>query len=1010
MSTHYPGPSRIHLSAFPPKERWGDWTELDSQAWPKRKERHYQLVPTTCFNCESACGLLAYIDKDTNQIQKFEGNPENPGSRGRNCAKGPATLNQITDPDRILYPLKRAGKRGEGKWERVSWDEVLDDLASRIRKAIVEDRRNEIMYHVGRPGEDGFTERILAAWGVDGHNSHTNICSSGAREGYQLWMGLDRPSPDHSNAKVILLISAHLESGHYFNPHAQRVIDGKASGAKLIVFDTRLSNTATHADYFIAPYPGSEAAILLSIANYLIQNNLYNREFVRRWWNWEEFMYDKLKFVEPPRSGEMFIENQISNDDHRSRQNAGHFVESERVSNGDAGSINISRLRRDDESQSSRDDSTFSDRKRLEEFELILKQSYAEYTFEFAAKESGVDATTIEEIAKLVATAGTKLSSHNWRSVTSGVSGGWTVARALFMLNALLGAVATEGGVFPNAWNKFVPKPIHTPPHPKMWGEINWPGEFPLSMHEMSFLLPHLLKDGRGRLEVYFTRVYNPVWTNPDGFSWIEALTDENLVGCHVALTPVWNETSYFADYILPMGLGPERHDIHSYETHDAQWLGFRQPVMRAARQRNGGDVTDTREVNPGEVWEENEFWMELTWRIDRDGSLGIRQFVESKKNPGECLSVDEYYGWIFENSVPGLPEKAAAEDLTPLEFMRRYGAFEITKKIGPIHEQPVPDAELEDIREDDFGRVYTRAAKPASLNVVPIPSPDGDADGRRLVGVKVDGEIKRGFPTPSGRLEFFSKTLSDWGWEEYAIPTYIRSHVHPDNLEPDQTILISTFRLPIQIHTRSANAKWLNEIAHTNPLWLHTSHAAKLGVRTGDLVRVETEIGYFVVRAWITEGIKPGIVACSHHMGRWKVHENGARQLMATVRLDHEGNAWGLRRERGAGPYESSDADTLRIWWNDVGVHQNLTFPVHPDPISGMHCWHQAVRVRKVEPQDKYGDIHVDTAKSREVYRKWLNQTRPADRYSPNGERRPYWMLRPLKPAREFYKLPAEK
>ena len=163
------------------------------------------------------------------------------------------------------------------------------------------------------------------------------------------------------------------------------------------------------------------------------------------------------------------------------------------------------------------------------------------------------------------------------------------------------------------------------------------------------------------------------------------------------------------------------------------------------------------------------------------------------------------------------------------------------------------------------------------------------------------------------------------------------------------------------------------------------------------------------MVRAWVTEGIKPGIVACSHHMGRWKVHENGQKQLMATVKLSHDGSQWGLRRERGAGPYESNDADTLRIWWNDVGVHQNLTFPVHPDPISGMHCWHQAVRVRKAEPTDKYGDIHVDTAKSHEVYQKWLAQTRPADRYSPNGERRPYWMLRPLKPAREFYKLPLD-
>ena len=88
--------------AFPPKERWDDWVELDSRSWPERVERRSLLVPTTCFNCESACGLLAYVDQETLEVRKFEGNPEHPGSRGRNCAKGPATLNQITDPDRIL--------------------------------------------------------------------------------------------------------------------------------------------------------------------------------------------------------------------------------------------------------------------------------------------------------------------------------------------------------------------------------------------------------------------------------------------------------------------------------------------------------------------------------------------------------------------------------------------------------------------------------------------------------------------------------------------------------------------------------------------------------------------------------------------------------------------------------------------------------------------------------------------------------------------------------------------
>ena len=181
------------LQNYPPPERWNDWTEYEATSWPKKEKKTYDIVPTTCFNCESACGLLAYVDKDNGEVRKFEGNPYHPGSRGRNCAKGPATINQITDPDRILYPLKRDGKRGEGKWKRVSWEEALDDIAGRLRKAIQEGRQDEVAYHVGRPGHEGYMDRVLNAWGVDGHNSHTNICSSGARFGYAIWHGHDRP-------------------------------------------------------------------------------------------------------------------------------------------------------------------------------------------------------------------------------------------------------------------------------------------------------------------------------------------------------------------------------------------------------------------------------------------------------------------------------------------------------------------------------------------------------------------------------------------------------------------------------------------------------------------------------------------------------------------------------------------------------------------------------------------------------------------------------------------------
>ncbi|MHB1536006.1 MAG: molybdopterin dinucleotide binding domain-containing protein, partial [Acidimicrobiales bacterium] len=584
------------------------------------------------------------------------------------------------------------------------------------------------------------------------------------------------------------------------------------------------------------------------------------------------------------------------------------------------------------------------------------------------------------------------------------------VSRTLFFLAALLGAVAHEGGTFPNSYNKFVPKPIHTPPHPGVWQELSWPLEFPVAQNEMSFLLPHFLKDGRGRLDTYFIRVYNPVWTNPDGLSWMEVLTDEEKVGCFVALTPTWNESAYFADYVLPMGHSSERHDTHSYEQYDGQWVGFRQPVLRAARERMGHPVTDTRQVNPGEVWEENEWWIELSWRIDPDGAMGIRQYHESKSHPGEKLTVDEYYGWMFEHSVPGLPERAAAEGLAPLEWMRRYGAFEIARGQGALHEEPVPAEELDDVHVDPHGRVYTSTPKPPNPNIVPVGTPAPDDQGRRAVGVEVDGVVRRGFPTPSGRLEFWSSTLARWGWPEHALPGYIRSHVHPSVLAADQMVLLSTFRLPTQIHTRSANSKWLDELAHTNPVWIHPSDADRLGIaRTGDLVRVSTDIGHFVAKAWITEGIRPGVVACSHHMGRWKLVNQsggGAGGMTATVDLTRGPDGWSMARKASVGPYESSDPDSARIWWSDTGVHQNLTFPVHPDPISGMHCWHQAVRVSPARPGDAHGDIAVDTDKARQVYRDWMAETRPAGRYSPDGTRRPSWLMRPLKPAEETFAL----
>ena len=923
-------PPRGGLRSYPPVERWDDWEEYDPAAWPRKVTRRYALIPTICFNCEAACGLLAYVDKQTLGIQKFEGNPAHPGSRGRNCAKGPATLNQVNDPERIRYPLRRVGPRGGGQWERVSWDEALDDVSRRIRAALVEGRHKEIMYHLGRPGHElVYLQRVFHAWGIDGHNSHTNVCSSSARAGYAFWHGMDRPSPDHANARFILLLSSHLEAGHYFNPHAQRIIEAKERGAKVCVIDSRLSNTASMADWWLAPWPGSEAALLLAMASVLVRERLYDREFVRRWVNWEEYL------------------------------------------------------------RAERPDLPVS----FEAFEQALGELYARYTPEFAENESGVPAATIVEVARTIGSAGSALATHVWRNAAAGNLGGWQVARALELIVVLMGAVATPGGTAPSAWNKAVPAPPLMPPPAKVWSELLMPREYPLAFFEMSYLLPHFLKEGRGKLAVYFTRVYNPVWTNPDGMSWIEVLTDPEKIELHACLTPIWSETAWFADYVLPMGHASERHDLMSQETHAARWIGFRQPVLRVMLERQGKTFDLTWQAHEaaglGQVWEEDEFWIELSWRIDPDGSLGVRKYFESPDRPGQKLRIEELYRWIFEHSVPGLPEAAAKEGLTPLAYMRKYGAFLVEDQVYHTHEQPLSADEVHGAQVDPVTKVVVK--------------------GGQAVGLEVDGVPRLGFPTPSRRLEFFSRTLKEWKWPEQAVPSYIRSHVHWSRIDraKGEMVLLPTFRLPTLIHTRSGNAKWLYEISHTNPLWLHPEDAARLAVVTGDLLKVTTAIGYFVDRVWATEAIRPGVIACSHHLGRWRLHRDAGGERWSTALVDLqqvERGKWRMRQREGVRPFASDDPDSARIWWTEAGVHQNLTFPVQPDPLSGQHCWHQKVTVAKAGADDRYGDIVVDTNKSFEVYREWLTLARPAP--GPGNLRRPLWLPRPFTPDPSAYSL----
>ena len=446
----------------------------------------------------------------------------------------------------------------------------------------------------------------------------------------------------------------------------------------------------------------------------------------------------------------------------------------------------------------------------------------------------------------------------------------------------------------------------------------------------MSYLLPHLLTDTqwqqkwirRGlnvpqKLSVWIPRMYNPVWINPDGFRWIEVLKNESKMELTFNLSPVWSETNWYVDYILPVGLAGERHDQHSEATMPARWTSFRQPVMRVAlekagwKPRNPNRATLEAHIKAGlgEVWEENEFWFDMCVNyIDPKGDIfldaaktkTIKSMWESKKAPGTPVTIAEWYDAAFGDNLPNLKKTATADarykdaEYPVYEYMRDYGAW--------MEENNIYSAQEREVKDD--GKNYISHGHKYDKRDVEIDKRTGvmsvEHHGKKKsIGIEIDGKKMEGFATLDKKLDFFCEWLADdWKWPEYAIPFYPRnerekkemvhivSHVNHMYMKNNNEFALNTvFRLPYNIHTRSANSKHLMEISQNHdPIWIATGDAKRLGFKRGDAIRVRIvdtvsglESGYFVAMAVPTEGVLPGTLACSHHGGRWKLKNSVA-------------------------------------------------------------------------------------------------------------------------------------
>ena len=255
--------------------------------WPDRdKYKDVTKVPGMCQLCSSVCGIIGYV-KDGRLI-KVEGNPNDPNSRGYLCARGQAALNHQYHPERLLYPLRRVGKRGEGKWKRISWDEALAEVAEKLKAVRESGKPEEFAFHQGRLRSKDAVKRFLNAFGTGTQLNHRALCSGNRRAANltYLWES-DWDLNDVEHSKYILNFGSNAFEAHQGHiPFASRIQKGRfENGAKLVTFDVRLSNTAGASDEWFSPYPGTDGAIALAMAHAILKENLHDAAFLKTWTN-----------------------------------------------------------------------------------------------------------------------------------------------------------------------------------------------------------------------------------------------------------------------------------------------------------------------------------------------------------------------------------------------------------------------------------------------------------------------------------------------------------------------------------------------------------------------------------------------------------------------------------------------------------------------------------------------------------------------------------------------------
>jgi len=781
----------------------------------------YRIVKSGCFLCHGGCGIIVHVRGG--RAVRVEGDPDHPNSRGYMCVKGRAGIELLYHKERLLHPLRRAGARGEGKWERISWDEALDACARELQKVI--DRHGPLAV----TGGDG-TKADEVAWIVDlfllnlGSTNRTGPgraqCMLPRRAASNATFG-NYYSPDYEgDPKLIVLWGDQPEITNHNSILGYKMIEKSRQGAKLIVIDPRRTAAARRADIWLPIRPGTDAALALSMMHVMIEENLYDREFVEKWTNAPllvdvqsgdllrgagggYLVWDKEKLLAVP-------------GDLPGAQPAlcGAFDVGGRV---------------------------------CKTVWQLLKERCAEYTPPKAAAITWLDPGDIVRAARLY--AATKPAALAWGVGLDMCVNAHQNGRACTLLECLTGNVDVPGGnmhpvpshkgcrTFTDAFGETLPREAYV----KQLGAERFrlcAGPTTMRYANNPAVLKAILTG-----EPYPVRAWVAVGGNP-------LLTWSNAKEVYRALMKLdffmgvdlfMNPSLQLADIVLPAPTHFEKERL--METHGYGPFG---------------NVRCVRAVEPlGEVRDEFEVCGDILRRMGMDRN------------------------WPWRTVVDFYDERLREAGMTWREAVEAGGAFDRVA-----------------YRKHETGH-YRQGG---------------------------------GFPTATGKAELWSTVWRRNGYDP--LPDYTEvpesPYSDPGLMEKYPFVVITGGRLPGYFHSQQRQVETLRRLHPDPQTQIHPEAAARLGIRDGDWVCVESPRGRCVQRARLFAGMDPRLLHVEH--GWWFPEEEGAvPHLYGAFRsnantltpnadpfLDPAFGGYTLRGFAGR-VYKVSEEEAQRIGWEEA-------------------------------------------------------------------------------------------